>query len=64
MPYVIVFFCVQLRREVVVHFVDIGGIVDNPCINVFFINANRVLMALNLKYSTFFKIMLGDHDIN
>jgi hypothetical protein len=64
MPYVMVFFCVQLRREVVVHFVDIGGIVDNLCINFFFINVNRVLMALNLKYSTFFKIMLGDHDIN
>ena len=64
MPYAMVFFCVQLRREVVVHFVDIGGIVDNPCINFLFVNVNRVLMALNLKYSTFFKIMLGDHDIN
>jgi hypothetical protein len=36
-----VFFCILvdgLRWEVVVHFVDIGGIVDHQCLNFLFIN--------------------------
>ena len=37
--YVVVFFMIcELRREVVVHFVDIGGIVDHRCLNFLFIN--------------------------
>jgi hypothetical protein len=27
----------ELRRELVVHFVDIGGIVDNHCLNCLFL---------------------------
>ena len=34
-------FCVQLRWEVIVHFVDIGGIDDHHCLNFLFIIVQR-----------------------
>jgi len=43
MPYVEVFFCLfcfqwfEVRDQVVVLFVDIGGIVDNDCLNFLFL---------------------------
>ena len=39
-PYVVVFLCVQwvqLRWEVIVHFIDIGGIDDHHCLKILFI---------------------------
>jgi len=33
----------ELRSEVIVHFVDIGGIVDHQCINIFFMNLLKLL---------------------
>jgi hypothetical protein len=33
----------SLLREVVVHFLDIGGIVDHHCLNFLFINADYLL---------------------
>ena len=34
---VVVLVCNDLRREVIVRFVDIGGIVDHHCLNFVFI---------------------------
>ena len=48
MSYVVVFFCVcvcvfsEFRWEVIVHFVDFGGIVDHHCINFLFIQLVNV----------------------
>jgi hypothetical protein len=33
---------IELREEVVVLFVDIGGIVDQHCLNVLFITLNEI----------------------
>jgi hypothetical protein len=41
--YVVVLFCFnELRREEIFRFVDIGGIVDHHCFNIFFM----ILMKL------------------
>jgi hypothetical protein len=49
------FFCVfiHLRREVIVHFVDIGVIVDHHCLN-FFINIFLISNSLNTEYIGFY----------
>ena len=51
--YVMAFFCSNyLRREVIVCFVDIGGIVDHHCLNFLFItkiyNINQGCNGLNM----------------
>jgi hypothetical protein len=43
---VVVLVCNDLRREVIVRFVDIGGIVDHHCLNFVFITLKNLHYCL------------------
>ena len=40
----------ELKWEVIVHFVDIDGVVDHYCINFIFINSGRQNTTWKLKF--------------
>ena len=64
MPYVVVFFCVQLLRwETIVHFVDIGGIVINRhCLTFLFIIYRSEWLLFNAN-SAIFQLYHGENKL-